>query len=109
MASENVIEIHKDNWKEEVLDSSTTVLVDFWAEWCGPCKAIGPSLDELASELDGKLKVAKVNVDENQNLAAEFEVRSIPSLFIFKNGAIADRMVGAMSKQQLSDAVSPHI
>lgn len=93
--------IGTDNWQEEVLSSSTPVLVDFWAEWCGPCRALTPILEDLAKDFDGKLKIVKVNVDENPDLASEFGVRSIPTLLVFKGGQLKGQMVGVMPKPQL--------
>lgn len=109
MADDKVVHVSGDSWKSEVLESDIPVLVDFWAQWCGPCLAIAPALEELASELDGKLKVAKVNVDENQQLAGEFGIRSIPTLLVFKGGAVQDQMVGAMSKAQLKEKLDAHL
>lgn len=109
MASDKIITIDNSNWKSEVLESSTPVLVDFWADWCGPCKAIAPVLDELADELADKLKIAKVNVDEHSELANEFGVRSIPTLLVIKSGSVAEQIVGAMSKSALKDKVEPHL
>jgi len=101
MAAENIVMATESNFQQEVLSSSTPVLVDFWAEWCGPCKMIAPVLDELANEYDGKVKIAKVNIDDNQNLAAQFRVTAIPTLLIFKNGQVTEQMVGAKSKRDL--------
>lgn len=101
MASENIFIATESNFKEEVLDSAQPVLVDFWAEWCGPCKMIAPVLDELATEYGGKIKIAKVNIDENQNLAAQYRVTAIPTLLVFKGGQVTEQMVGAKSKRDL--------
>jgi thioredoxin 1 len=98
MASDKIVEITSGNFEQEVLKSDTPVLVDFWASWCGPCRAVAPVLDELAGEMAGKVRVGKLNVDENQELAFQFQVSSIPTFILFKNGQIADRMMGAMPK-----------
>ena len=91
-----------DTFEPEVLKSDTAVLVDYWAEWCGPCKSIAPILDEIAKEYEGRLKIAKINVDENQSTPAKFGIRGIPTLMLFKNGELAATKVGAMSKAQLT-------
>ena len=104
MAADNIVKLTKDNFQSEVLQSSTPVLVDFWAEWCGPCKMIAPVLDELAGEYDGKVKIGKVNIDDEQSLAAEYGIRSIPTLLLFNNGTVAEEMVGAKSKQVLAES-----
>ncbi|MGD0253192.1 MAG: thioredoxin [Verrucomicrobiota bacterium] len=101
MASPSIITLTQDNFSQQVLQSPAPVLVDFWAEWCGPCKMIAPLLDELADEYDGKVKIGKVNIDEQQNLAAEYGVRAIPTLLIFHHGEVADQLVGARSKRDL--------
>src|ERR1041385_3019935 len=101
MAAENIVMATESNFQEEVLSSVKPVLVDFWAEWCGPCKMIAPVLDELATEYNGKIKIAKVNIDDNQNLAAQFRVTAIPTLLIFKNGQVVEQMIGAKSKRDL--------
>ena len=95
MASANIVTLTQDNFQSEVLQSATPVLVDFWAEWCGPCKMMGPALDELATEFGAKAKIAKVNVDEQQALAANFRVSSIPMFLVFKGGQVVAQHVGA--------------
>jgi thioredoxin 1 len=95
MASPNIVTLTQDNFDQEVLKSTTPVLVDFWAEWCGPCKMVAPVLDEIANELAGKAKVAKLNVDDNQALAAQFRVNSIPMFLVFKGGQVVAQHVGA--------------
>jgi thioredoxin 1 len=98
MASDKIVTITDQNFEAEVLKSDTPVLVDFWASWCGPCRMVAPLLDELADENDGKVRIAKLNVDENQQVAYKFQVSSIPTFILFKNGQMADRMMGAMPK-----------
>lgn len=100
------VKVDNSNFKAEVLESSEPVVVDFWAEWCGPCKMIGPSLEEISNELAGKVKVVKLNIDENPELAAQFGVRSIPTLAMFKGGEVADIKVGAAPKTALSAWIS---
>ena len=100
MASANVLTLTKENFDAEVMKSTVPVLVDFWAEWCGPCKMIAPVLDEIAAEYLGKAKVGKINVDEQFELAQNFKVSSIPMLLILKNGQVVDQFVGARPKSE---------
>jgi thioredoxin 1 len=97
------------NFKQEVLESDLPVLVDFWAEWCMPCRMIAPMIEEIAKEYDGKLKVCKLNVDEAQTTASSYEVMSIPTLIIFKNGEAVDKLVGAVPKSDLVSKIDAHI
>jgi thioredoxin 1 len=101
MASPNTISLTKDNFAAEVLQSAQPVLVDFWAEWCGPCKMIGPVLEELATEFAGRARIGKVNIDNEQELATQYGVRAIPTLLFFKGGQVAEQVVGAKSKKEL--------
>jgi len=102
MASDSIQRVTDDTFEPEVLKSDTPVLVDYWAEWCGPCKSIAPILDEVAKEYGGRLKIAKINVDENQLTPAKFGIRGIPTLMLFKNGNVEGTRVGALTKSQLT-------
>ncbi len=104
-----VITITDDNFDEEVSSSSTPVLVDYWATWCGPCKMVGPIVEEIASEYEGRLKVGKLDVDSNQALAAKQNVMSIPTLLIFKEGEVVAQQVGALSKTQLTEFIETNL
>ena len=104
MAAANIITLTQTNFSKEVLESSTPILVDFWAEWCGPCKMIAPVLDELAEEYDGKVRIGKVNIDNEQGLAAEYGVRAIPTLLLFQKGQVAEQIVGLKSKRDLKNS-----
>lgn len=103
------LHLNDKNFEAEVLKSNVPVLVDFWAEWCGPCRMLSPIVDEIALDLQGKLKVAKLNVDEAQELAARFNIMSIPTLIIFKGGEPVEQIVGAMSKDQLLKKIKPKL
>ena len=107
--SEKIIHITDDTFEQEVLQSQTPVLVDYWAEWCGPCKMIAPALDQIASEYQGRLKVAKLNIDENQATPPRYGIRGIPTLMIFKNGNLEATKVGALSKTQLAAFIDSNI
>jgi len=101
----NVQEVSDATFEAEVLQSSTPVLIDFWAPWCGPCRAIAPVVEELAAEYAGKLKVVKMNVDDNQSTPARYGVRGIPNLILFKGGQVHEQIVGAVPKSKLAQAV----
>ncbi len=109
MSAKNIVHIEGDNWAAEVVQSPIPVLVDFWAEWCGPCRAIAPILDELSGTLAGKVKIVKVDVDKNPQLAGSFGVRSIPTLLVMKGGTVQEQMVGALNKTALLDKLKPYI
>ena len=101
------VAVTDDNFDAEVRQADVPVVVDFWAEWCGPCKMIGPALEELSEEYGGQVKIAKVNVDENPGLAQQFNVMSIPTLIVFKDGAEVQRVIGAKGKAQLLEDFAP--
>ena len=107
--NENIINVTDSTFDNEVIKSELPVLLDYWAEWCGPCKMIAPILDDIANEYVGKIKVAKINIDDNPNTPAKFGVRGIPTLMIFKSGSIEATKVGALSKSQLSTFIDSTI
>lgn len=109
MAAANILTATSQNFPAEVLSSNQPVLVDFWAEWCGPCKMIAPVLDELATEYAGKAKIAKVNIDDHQDLAAQFGIRAIPTLLMFKGGQVIEQVVGMKSKRDLKSSLDKAI
>lgn len=104
-----IAHVNRSSWDAEVAKATTPVLVDFWAEWCGPCRAIAPVLEELSAELAGKLKIVKVNVDEAPDLAQQFGIRSIPTLLVYKDGVVAAQMVGSMPKSALKAKIEPYL
>ena len=107
--AEHIHYVTDDTFEPEVLQSSTPVLVDYWAEWCGPCKMIAPILDEVSKDYDGRLQIAKMNVDENRDVPAKFGIRGIPTLMLFKGGQLAATKVGALSKAQLTAFLDGHL
>jgi thioredoxin 1 len=109
MASELIKHVSDATFEADVLQSALPVLVDYWAEWCGPCKMIAPILDEVATAYNGKLQIAKMNVDENRDIPAKFGIRGIPTLMLFKDGQLAATKVGAMTKSQMTAFVDQHL
>jgi thioredoxin 1 len=107
--SDKIVHTTDDGFESDVLKSEKTVLVDFWAEWCGPCKMIAPLLDEAAEEYAGRLTVTKLNIDENPNTPPKFGIRSIPTLMLFKNGSVQAQKLGAMSKSQLTEFLESNL
>ena len=105
MASDGIIELSDSNFDSEVIRSETPVLVDFWAPWCGPCRALAPIVEEISNDYEGKLKVGKLNVDENQQVTMKFGIRSIPTLIVFKGGQAVDQIIGAVPKGEIERVV----
>ena len=109
MSSELIKHVTDDSFNSDVLQADKPVLVDYWAEWCGPCKMIAPILDEMSKEYDGRLQIAKMNVDNNSEVPAKYGIRGIPTLMLFKGGELAATKVGALSKAQLAAFIAPHL
>jgi len=109
MAGENTLQFTDSAFDQDVLNSEVPVLVDFWAPWCGPCKAMSPTVDALASEYAGKVKIGKLNTDENPATAMRYQVRGIPTLLLFKGGKVVDQRVGAMPKPEVQKMIEPHV
>ena len=109
MAGQNTVTFTDSNFDTEVLTSEVPVLVDFWAEWCGPCRMMTPTVDAIATDYNGKLKVGKLNVDENNQTAMRFQVRGIPMLLLFKGGKVVDQRVGAMGKNEVQKMIDAHV
>jgi len=107
--SDQIVYTSDAKFEDDVINSDVPVLLDFWAEWCGPCKMIAPILDEVASEYQDRLRVAKINIDENPMTAPRFGIRGIPTLMLFKNGSVEAQKVGALSKKQLTDFLNQHL
>ena len=106
---DNIITLNEKNFQQEVIDSDQPVLVDFWAPWCGPCKMMAPILEELAGDLNGKVKIAKLNTDENPSVAGNYGITGIPTLIIFKNGNPEDRIVGVLPKEEIKKKIDSNI
>jgi thioredoxin 1 len=109
MASEHTLNFNDAAFDQDVLNSGVPVLVDFWAPWCGPCKAMSPTVDAVAAEYAGKLKVGKLNTDDNPGTASRYQIRGIPTLLLFKDGKVVDQRVGAMPKTELLKMIDPHV
>lgn len=106
MASENIVEVVDSVFDKEVMESEIPVLVDFWAPWCGPCRALSPVIEEISNDYEGSVKVGKVNVDENPETTMKFSIRSIPTLIVFKNGEVAEQIIGAVPKSEIEKVLN---
>lgn len=109
MSNQNLLNVTSENFESEVVNSGQPVLVDFWAEWCGPCRMVGPVIDELAEEYSGKVKIGKLNVDQQGDLAMKFRVMSIPTIMLFKNGEVVEKVVGVRTKEEFQNMIQKHI
>ena len=109
MPDERILEFNEDNFDERVQNSAEPILVDFWASWCAPCKVLAPALEELAEELAGRVRVAKVDVDDNGDLASRFGILSVPTLMVFRAGKVVDQLVGAVPKEQIRKLLEKHL
>jgi thioredoxin 1 len=107
--SEKIIQLTSESFNLTIANNATPILVDFWAPWCGPCKAIAPILEQLATELEGKLTVAKVNIDDHESVATQFNIRAIPTMLVFKNGQLVETLVGMQTKDKLHAKLTPHL
>jgi thioredoxin 1 len=107
--SDNLLEFSDANFEKEVLRSDTPVLVDFWAPWCGPCRMIAPVVEQIANDFAGRIKVGKLNTDDNGGISERYDIRSIPTLVLFKNGQVADRKIGALPKKELETLLNAHV
>jgi len=105
----NIVEINDGNWESEVMQSNVPVIVDFWAEWCGPCKVLKPLIESVAVEMGDKIKIASVDVEKNMGLASTYSIRSVPTILVMKNGKSVDRKIGALNKNALLTLINPHV
>ena len=105
----SLLHLTDENFKSEVLDYEGVTMVDFWAPWCGPCQMVGPVIEELSTEMEGKAKVGKVNVDEEGTLGQRYEIMSIPAVYVFKNGEVVERLIGAMAKESYKEAIEKYL
>lgn len=109
MAGNNIMDFSDTSWDKDVLGSEVPVLVDFWAEWCGPCRMMAPTVDAIAKEYSGKVKVGKLNVDDNGSTAMRYNIRGIPTLLLFKGGRVVEQRVGAVGKSEVQKMIAPHV